>query len=276
MSMTTHGQLRECQQQALKRHNETEISRLCKKYDNNLKVTGHGMSLASYYNKEDRGNVKWRAAALRAISINTKVLKEDELLVGTGKTRTPEAGIRGIVRDMHPLGKSRSNAPIVIAFMETWFCNMIIDIVSHSVKHKLSIPATMKIEPHLPSIISFLRHEAVFARKNLIAKMKEEGSLGNKRILVTTHLKRPWVRLIEEDTGNWRVLQFEVEDYRLARPERYHKEDFEPIFVVKRKNRNQLPPSFKSGTQTEAVPMRETRIKRHDKYEWEEDIDMEN
>jgi hypothetical protein len=144
-------------------------------YTKILKITGHGVGLQGYYDKEDRGNTRWKAATLQSIFIDTKILKEDELFIPKQNTRsaTGNIGIRGIVRDMHPLGQSCANAPIVIAFTESWFWNMIVDVVSQPPKHKLSIPAGMKIEPHLPSIISSLRHEADFARKNLIAREKD-------------------------------------------------------------------------------------------------------
>jgi hypothetical protein len=173
---------------------------------------------------------------------------------------------------MHPLGKN-ANSAIVIAFTETWFRNMIVDIISNPKQNGLKL-GTMKVEPHLPIIISSLRHEAVLARRKKIEGNKDTPG---KKFIVTTHLKRPWVRLCEEETigGNKKktVLAFEVEDYRLAHPELYHTDDFEPLFIKKRKNGGQMPAGFLTGVSTEAVPLGEMRSMGGGRFEWEQEAD---
>jgi hypothetical protein len=101
-----------------------------------------------------------------------------------------------------------------------------VDIISNPGLNNLELGA-MKVEPHLPLIISSLRHEAIQARRKLIVQNKDAP---NKKFLVTMHLRRPWVGLcIEENVGGNRqktVLSFEVEDFRLARPKQHYTEDF--------------------------------------------------
>jgi hypothetical protein len=274
--MATYQNLRELQKQSLERHNETEISRLCKEYGNNIKISKHGVQLGPYYEKGDIGGLKWRTVALTKILIDTKILKEDDVFTAGKMTRGAAAKreIRGIIRDMHPLGKN-ANSAIVIAFTETWFRNMIVDIISKPGENRLELGA-MKVEPHLPLIISSLRHEAVQARRKLIVENKDVAP--QKKFLVTTHLRRPWVRLCaEENVGGNRtkiILSFEVEDFRLARPELYYTEDFEPLFVKRRKNGGQTPAGFTAGVKTEVVPLGEMRSVRNEQYEWEEEIDV--
>jgi hypothetical protein len=95
--------------------------------------------------------------------------------------------VSGVLRDAHPLS-SKINAPIVIAFTESWLAKQIKEKAKNPKKLTLG---KLKIHAHLPPIIDALKHEALRERK----RMLEED--GTHKIICTTLFRKPWVALFK-------------------------------------------------------------------------------
>jgi hypothetical protein len=178
---------------------------------------------------------------------------------------------RGVIRAMHPLGR-KPNCAIIIAFVETTIKHHILAMVTSSKDNSIEL-GLIKVEPHLPAILASLRHEAVRERRRLVDGNRDS----NVKFVVATQLKSPWVRLLKVVGTTKTPLAFKLEDYRLAKPEIYHSEDFEPLFLLT-KRAGKTPAKFEKyqGTLSPAIPIGGDTLSGRKRFSWELENDEDD
>jgi hypothetical protein len=277
--MATAKQLREVNRLSLIRDNVKDLNDKMKSFDNNIKVTGLKHNPKLYYEKEDTMHHTWMKNMLQQILVETGIVDLGFLFdvapAPTAKsTRTKGAPSvssegdtkikRGLIRAMHPLGR-KPNCAIIIAFVETTVKHHVLTMVTNIKENSLEL-GEIKIEPHLPAILAALRHEAVRERRRLVDSNRDNSI----KFVVATQLKSPWVRLLKVIGTTKTPLSFRLDDYRLAKPEIYHAEAFEPLFLLT-KRAGKTPAKFTkySGTMSPAIPISDDTMSGRKRYSWE-------
>ena len=126
MSAALEAKMEEIGIQALTIAKEDWLNSQCKSMENNIKVSGVHYCVKDFQKKNAHGKREWRAALLRRIFIDTKVLEENDLF----KTKAGgKKELRRIIRDMHPLGNKDKSASVgltvIVAFLESSLANEI-------------------------------------------------------------------------------------------------------------------------------------------------------
>jgi hypothetical protein len=273
--MATAKQLREVNRLSVMRDNVKDLNDKMKSFDNNIKITGLKHNPRTYYDKDDTMHHTWMTTILQQVLVDTGIVDLNLLFDVAAKTpakstrKNPGEGDiklkRGVIRAMHPLGR-KVNCAIIIAFVETTVKHHVLSMVTNSKENPLEL-GDIKIEPHLPAILAALRHEAVRERRRLVNENKADHNI---KFVVATQLKSPWVRLLKVVGTTKTPLEFQLEDYRLAKPEVYHSEAFEPLFLLT-KRAGKLPAKFNKfkGTMSPAVPIGDDSTNGRKKYSWE-------
>ena len=221
MSAALEAKMEEIGIQALTIAKQDWLNSQCKSMENNVKVLGVHYRVKDFQKKNAHGKREWRAALLRRIFIDTKVLEENDLF------ETKAGGkkeLRRIIRDMHPLGnkdKSASVGPtVIVAFLESSLANEIKERVRKDeglelvIKKRHQEAESIRINSHLPSILECLRNECLRERRIKIS------AGGPQRYICHESLKWPWISLIAVDDDKKTPIPFKVEDPRLADPAR--------------------------------------------------------
>ena len=131
-----------------------------KAYDKNVKIVGMTYDIKDSRTFNKASYDAWCLKVLKTALISTKVLKEEDVFnVVDGETKL----IRGIISDLHPLGKL-NNSAIVIAFNEASFAHQIRETVR---KNQGLNMGKIKILVHLPPILDALHNATLLARKEM-------------------------------------------------------------------------------------------------------------
>jgi hypothetical protein len=210
---------------------EDVLNAQMKSYENNVKIVGWDYDMKEAQKKDEESKNKWRLKVLQSLLIDTKLVKS-HLLIRSNKL------ISGVLRDAHPLS-GKKNAPIVIAFTESWLANQIKDKAKNPKNLQMG---KLKIHAHLPPIIDALKNEALRERK----RMLEED--GVHKIICVTPFKKPWVSLFKIIDDKKVPLNFTVEDGRLHNPAK-------TLAQIALDGGNKFVPlKFLSNEEREAVP----------------------
>jgi hypothetical protein len=110
--------------QILEVEKEDLLNKEMKSYENNIKVVGLEFLNRDAAKRNDAGCTLWRKTVLQKVLVDTCLVKADKVFHHAGPNKGKE--IRGILHDAHPLHQ-KNNAPVVIAFVESWFANQIKD-----------------------------------------------------------------------------------------------------------------------------------------------------
>ena len=174
-----------------------------KSYSDNILIKGMKFSVKNVQ-KDEASEEAFRVEALKVL-VDQGLVPAKKLFVQSGSEKGTI--IRGVLRHAHPLG-SKDNCTVVVAFLESWFASSINAKIANGKK----LSGGYCITQHMPPIIDALRNEALKSRRALLAADK------NRKIILKTTLKAPWIQLIEVKDGRKTELSFEVEDSRLANP----------------------------------------------------------
>jgi hypothetical protein len=276
--MATAKQLREVHRLSIIRDNVKDLNDKMKSFDN-IKVTRLKHNPKAYYDKDDTMHHSWMKTMLQQILVAPGIVDLNLLfdvapapaVKGTRAKGAPSVSNegdtklkRGLIRAMHPLGR-KPNCAIIIAFVETTIKHHVLTMVTNSRENPLEL-GSIKIEPHLPAILAALRHEAVRERRHLVEQNRDHAI----EFVAATQLKSPWVRLLKVEGITKTPLPFQLEDYRLAKPEIYHTEAFEPLFLLT-KRAGKTPAKFikYKGTMSPAIPMNDDLMSSRKKFTWE-------
>ena len=141
--------------------------------------------------------------------MSTKVVRDGDLFnIVNGETKL----IRGIISDLHPLGKM-NNSAIVVAFVEASFAHQIRETVRKNIGLSMG---KIKVLIHLPPILDALHNAALLARKEMLDEAKRIGQ--PRKIHCNVSMVEPWVQLVEMKDGEKEPIPFRVQDGRLWNP----------------------------------------------------------
>lgn len=174
-----------------------------KSYSDNIIIKGMKFS-AKAVQKDEAAEEAFRVAALKVL-VDQGLVPAKKLFYQAGAEKG--AIIRGVLRHAHPLG-SRDNGNVVVAFLESWFASSILNKIVNGKK----LSGGIRICQHMPPIIEALKNEALKARKAFLAADR------NRKIMLKSTLRSPWIRLVETKDGRKTEIEFEVEDGRLTNP----------------------------------------------------------
>lgn len=180
---------------------EDVLNNQMKAYENNIKIVGWVYDMKEAQKKDEESKRKWRLKVLQTLLVDTKLVKASLIIRNN-------ILVSGVLRDCHPLS-SKQNAPIVVAFTESWLANQIKEKAKNPKGLTLN---KLKIHAHLPPIIDALKNEALRERK----RMLEED--GTHKIICVTPFRKPWVSLFKIVNDKKVPLSFIVEDGRLQYP----------------------------------------------------------
>jgi hypothetical protein len=176
---------------------------------------------------------------LQKVLVDTKLVKPEKVFYQQPKELKGKE-IRGILRDAHPLRQS-NNAPVVIAFCESWFANSIKECIKDSKGLQMG---AIKVHQHLPPIIDALKNEALRCRCKMLDNERERV----EQVMCVTTMKRPWVSLLKIMEGKKVALPFTVEDGRLAAPAKTL------ATLALNGNEKYVPLKYLSALERDAVP----------------------
>lgn len=179
------------------------LSAEMKSYSDNIIIKGMKFS-AKAVQKDEAAEEAFRVAALKVL-VDQGLVPAKKLFYQGGAEKG--ALIRGVLRHVHPLG-SKDNGNVVVAFLESWFAASILNKIVNGKK----LTGGVRICQHMPPIIEALKNEALKARKAFLTADR------NRKIMLKTTLRSPWIRLVETKDGQKSEITFDVEDGRLANP----------------------------------------------------------
>ena len=174
-----------------------------KSYSDNLLIKGLKFSIKAVQ-KDEAAEEAFRMYVLKVL-VDQGLVPAKKLFVQKGDDKG--SIIRGVLRHAHPLG-SKDNCTVVVAFLESWFAASI----NNKLVNGKKLIGGVRICQHMPPILDALRNEALKARRSFLAADR------NRKIILKSTLKAPWIQLIESKDGGKTELSFEVEDSRLANP----------------------------------------------------------
>ena len=179
------------------------LSAEMKSYSDNIIIKGMRFSIKEVQKDAD-AEEKFREKVLQVI-VDQGLVAPSKLFVLKGENKGRI--LRGVLRHAHPLG-ARDNCSVVVAFLESWFVSSILGKLSNGKRLKDGI----RISQHMPPILDALRNEALKARRAMLATDR------NRKLVVKTTIKAPWIRLVEAKGGRKEEVEFEVDDGRLVYP----------------------------------------------------------
>jgi hypothetical protein len=96
---------------------EDVINAQMKSYENNIKIVGWEYDMKEAQKKDEESKRKWWVKVIQTLLVDTKLVKASLVIRNN-------ILVSGVLRDAHPLS-SKINAPIVIAFTESWLAKQI-------------------------------------------------------------------------------------------------------------------------------------------------------
>ena len=175
-----------------------------KSYSDNIIIKGMKFSIKDVQ-KDAAAEEKFRESALQ-VFVDQGLVSAVKVFVLKGHQKGRI--LRGVVRHAHPLG-AKDNCSVVVAFLESWFVASILGKIANGKK----LTNGIRICQHMPPILDALRNEALKARKALVGPNRQ------RKIIMKTTIKAPWVQLMEVKEGRKKeAIEFDVEDSRLIYP----------------------------------------------------------
>ena len=188
---------------AIVRQKKDLLNSEVKAYSNNFVIKGIKFSIKDVQGDDDKEE-QFRVKMVRVFV--------DQGLVSFDRVFGPKVNGRdriltGVLRHCHPLG-SRDNCSVVVAFLESWLAGHINKRLAAGKKLKDGV----RITPHLPPIIDALRNAALKYRRD------ELSVNPNRKLVMKTLLRQPWIQLVEVKNGKKVPIDFDVDDRRLLNP----------------------------------------------------------
>ena len=179
------------------------LTALMKSYSDNIIIKGMRFAIKDVQ-KDEGAEEKFRVKALQVL-VDQGLVAAVKVFVLKGDQKG--SILRGVLRHAHPLG-TKDNCSVVVAFLESWFVASILGKIANGKK----LTNGIRICQHVPPIIDALKNEALKSRKAKLAANRQ------RKIIVKTTEKAPWVQMMEVKDGKKEVIEFEVDDSRLIYP----------------------------------------------------------
>ena len=186
------------------------INRDMKSYEDNFRLIGLKYEIKDAQKDGDDAKDAFINRVLN-VFVASKIVAAEKFFFIDGKEK---GKLRpGVLRNLHPLSQ-RDNAPIVVAFLQSWMTARI----KQRLQSGAGIIDGIKIFAHYPPIIEALKNEAMKERRRLL-----DADSVNQRVVVQVQFKKLWVILLKmsgRDKRERKALPFPVDDSRLVDPGR--------------------------------------------------------